>query len=372
MNSRADRQDARSAWVAATAVAMLVAVAWLWSADTGRNLQALAMADGTHDGAWLSDLVVWLLTALPVSLPLDTLLAVFSAGVLGALIAWLYRRLIHNDWNAAEALILVGALACNSFVVSAVTADHRVIPIMIACAAVVPGIRRLESVGDAQAEMSFGLVLPLLFLAGPPTALLIPMLAVFGALSDSETRRNHIAFVAMFLVAIMPTLLVLTGLLGMLGVEEAVRLAKEIYGPAFKPEPLAPARAASFLTIFAYAVLPFAIVFVAYWFKRDRRRQPWSAAAVLALPGYLLLGALLFSWSMSPAAPAAVFLGAFASWLAVARLTPVFRWVTATLMAIGAFVSWSAAVLANDPAWNTGPLAWIGALLAGLSSPPFG
>jgi hypothetical protein len=365
MNTSAERTDTRSAWVAASVVALLFALAWLWAADTGRGLQSLALAEGTRDGAWLSDLVVWLLTALPGELPLNTTLAVFSAGVLGALIAWLYRRLIYNDWPAFDALVFVGALACNSFIVSAVTADHRVIPLMLACAAVIPGIRRLESVGDVQAEMSFGLLLPLLFLAGPSTALLIPMLAVFGALSDSETRRNRAAFIAMFLVAIMPTLLVLTGLVGILGVHEAGRLATEIYGPAFHPEPLASGKWTPFLTIFAYAVLPFAIVIVAYWLQHDRRRQPWSAMAVLVLPVYLLLGAVLFSWPMSPAAPAAVFLGAFASWLAVARLTPTFRRASAALMVLGTMVSWSAAVLASDPAWQAGPLAWIGGLFAG-------
>jgi hypothetical protein len=364
MNPSAERTDTRSAWVAATAVALLVAVAWIWSADTGRGLQSLALSEGTRDGAWLSDLVVWLLTALPTSLSPNTMLAVFSAGVLGALIAWLYRRLIYNDWPVFEALIFVGALACNSFIVSAVTADHRVIPLMLACAAVIPGIRRLESVGDVQAEMSFGLLLPLLFLAGPATTLLIPMLAVFGALSDSETRRNHSAFVAMFLVAVMPTLLVLTGLVGMLGIDEAVRLATEIYGPAFQPEVLSRGKWTPFLVIFAYAVLPFATLIVAYWLQRDRRRQPWSATAVLVLPVYLLLGGLFFSWPISSAAPAAVFLGAFASWLAVARLTPAFRRVSVALMVLGTIVSWSAMVLASDPAWSAAPIAWIGGLFA--------
>jgi hypothetical protein len=86
---------------------------------------------------------------------------------------------------------------------------------------------------------------------------------------------------------------------------------------------------------------------------------------VLVLPVYLLLGALFFSWPMSPAAPAAVFLGAFASWLAVARLTPTFQRVSAALMVLGTIVSWSAVVLASDPAWHATPLAWIGAILAG-------
>jgi hypothetical protein len=365
MSADVRHTDARSSWIAASVVAVLFAIAWLWAADSGHGLQSVAMSEGTRDGAWLSDMVVWLLGALPFDLPLNTLLAVFSAGVLGALIAWLYRRLIYNDWPSFEALVFVGALACNSFIVSAVTADHRVIPLMLACAAVVPGIRRLESVGDVQAEMSFGLLLPLLFLAGPSTALLIPMLAVFGALSDSETRRNRSAFVAMFLVAIMPTLLVLTGLVGMLGVGEAVRLATEIYGPAFQPEPLPRSEWSPFLLIFAYAVLPFAALIVAYWLQRDRRRQPWSAVAVLALPVYLLIGALFFSWPMSPAAPATVFLGAFASWLAVARLTPTFRRASIALMILGTIVSWSAFVLASNPAWHRAPLAWIGGLLAG-------
>jgi hypothetical protein len=82
---------------------------------------------------------------------------------------------------------------------------------MLACAAVVPAIRRLESVGDVQAEMSFGLVLPLLFLAGPTMTLLVPVLALFGAASDPSVRTEPRALAAMIIVSIKPSVLILVG-----------------------------------------------------------------------------------------------------------------------------------------------------------------
>ena len=351
MNAVRERTGTGPLWVAAFAIVFLIALAWFLSNGTG-GLQSSAlevMETGRHNGTWLSDLAVWLLGMLPLPVPIEARLAIFSAAVLGALLAWFYQRLVYNDWPILEALVFVACLASNSIIVSAVTADHRAIPLLLACAIVVPGMRRLEAVGDVQAEMSFGLVLPLLFLAGPMTALLIPVLAAFGAWSDPDARRDGRAFVAMFLIAIMPTLLVLTGMFGMLGIADAVRLFDEVYAHILAPALLGPDEARLFLATFAYTVLPFAIVIIPYWLTKDRRRQPWSAFAVLALPVYLVAGALVFSWPMAPTLPTAVFLGAFAAWLSVARLTPVFRYASIALMLLGTIVSWSGLVRSEDP-----------------------
>jgi hypothetical protein len=297
-------------------------------------------------------MVAWLVAGLPVPLPADTLLALFSALALGALLAWLYQRLVFNDWPVVEALVFVVALGSNAIIVGTVTGDHRAIPVMLACAAVVPGIRRLESVGDVQAEMSFGLVLAFLLLAGPATAMLIPMLALFGALSDRATRSDFRAFVAMFLVAIMPTLLILTGIFGMLGVDRAIPLFKAVYVDPFAPEVLRVESLRALLRVFAITVLPASLLIAAYWLQPDRRRQPWSALAVLLLPTYLVAGAAVFSWPLAETVPTAVFLGAFASWLSVARLGPVFRRAAMALVLLGTVVSWSAAGLAPAIPWE--------------------
>jgi hypothetical protein len=341
---------ARPTWVAATAAGLLIVL--VWYLHVAGELSAYAPTDGftlsveTQGGEWLSDLLVHVVGVLPPDWSLNVARALVCAGVLGFLIGWLYQRLIYNDWAHLEALLLVGFLGANAVVISAVMGDSRPLATMIACIAVIPGIRRIESVGDVQANMSFGLVLPLLFLAGPATTPLILPLCLFGALADREARHDMRAFIAMFLVAIMPTLLVITGMLGMFGNHEFVRLVQEIYVPAYTPHRLDAVSTVDLLTVAAYTILPFVIVTAAYMLVRDRRWQPVSALSVVALPLYLVVGSIVFSWPVSATLPTAAFLGAFASWLSVARLSAVCRRVSIALMMLTAGLSWSPVVLA--------------------------
>ncbi|CAN5325652.1 hypothetical protein BH10PSE9_BH10PSE9_21110 [soil metagenome] len=323
--------------VVATA-AVTIGLALLWQGGV-TSWPTLTTGAGKLDGAWLSTLVVRLAAALPW--PLQTTLAVLSLYACGFLLAWLYKRLVYNDWPVVEALIFVGGMAANAFLIGSIASDRNAIPVMIAFIAIIPGMRRLESVGDVQANMSFGLVLPLLFLAGPALAPLVPLLALFGALSDREARRDWRAFVAMYLVAVMPTLLVIAGLVGMVGGGEALRLLNEVYLPAFTPRGLEGDSLGQVLATTARTILPFGIVPVAYMFYRDRRWQPWSAAAVFVLPLFLVAGRILFSWPMAPLLPTVAFLGAFASWLSVARLSVVFRRVSLALVLLSTALSWS-------------------------------
>ena len=338
----------RSMGIAAAAAGFFIALLWRLRPGVGDGVLAAPSAStGAGGGAWLTDLVARPIMALPWPWPVETVLSVVAACVLGTLIAWLYERLVYNDWTRIEALLFVAFLSGNAAIIASLTGDYRAIATMVACIAVVPGIRRIELVGDVQANMSFGLVLPLLFLAGPPLAPLILPLALFGALADPVARHDWRAFVAMFLVAIMPTLLVFTGMIGLFGITEVMRLVTEIYVPAFSFARLDHAATQALATHLVYTVLPFAIVTVAYVFMRDRRWQPVSAIAVIILPLYLVGGAIVFSWSISPSLPTVAFLGAYASWLSVARLRPVFRWVSIALMLITAALSWSAPVLAT-------------------------
>lgn len=337
----------RSMGIAVAAAGFFIALLWHLRAGVGDGIPAVPSASaGLEGGAWLTDLVARPIMALPWPWPIETVLAVVAACVLGVLIAWLYERLVYNDWTRLEALLFVVCLTGSSAIVGSVTGDHRAIATMVACIAVVPGIRRIESVGDVQANMSFGLVLPLLFLAGPPLAPLILPLALFGALADPVARHDWRAFVAMFLVAAMPTLLVFTGMIGLFGIPEVMRLAREVYAPAFSFVRLDHAATQALVVRFVYTVLPFAIVIVAYMFMRDRRWQPVSALAVMILPLYLVCGAIVFAWPIPPSLPTVAFLGAYASWLSVARLRPIFRWVSIMLMLLTAALSWSAPVLA--------------------------
>jgi hypothetical protein len=331
-------------WVAAPLAAALVIAVWTLMAQ-GVFAMLLAPVPGTRvalptvDGAWLSNLVVWMVSALPGEL--DIKLMVVSAVVIGFLLAWLHVRLVGNGWAVPEALLLVLVIAGHAVVVGAVIADHRVIPVMLACAAVVPAIRRLESVGDVQAEMSFGLMLPLLFLAGPTMTLLVPVLALFGAVSDREARSDIRAFVAMFLVAILPTLLIMTGMFGMLGEAEAKRLFHDVYLARFHAFDLSPNSVVPLLTMTAATLLPFGLIVAAYCLTPDRRRQVWSAIAVIGLPAYLIAGAFVFHWPMLVSTPTAVCLAAFASWLAVARLSRTMRLAAIMLVLLVTAASWT-------------------------------
>lgn len=346
MNASRVHFGMRSMAIAAAAAGFFIALLWHLSAGDGDGIMAFPSASmGLDGGAWLTDLVARPIMALPWPWPIEAVLAVVAACVLGILIAWLYERLVYNDWTRIEALLFVVFLTGSAAIVASLTDDHRAIATMVACIAVVPGIRRIESVGDVQANMSFGLVLPLLFLAGPPLAPLILPLALFGALADPVARHDWRAFVAMFLVAIMPTLLVFTGMIGLFGISEVMRLVTRVYVPAFSFARLDQAATQALVTQLVYTVLPFAMVTVAYLFMRDRRWQPLSAIAVIILPLYLVGGAIVFSWPISPSLPTVAFLGAYASWLSVARLRPVSRWVSIALMLLTAALSWSVPVM---------------------------
>jgi hypothetical protein len=337
--------SAAGVWLAAPLAAALAVIGWILLANEERTGLLAPLAAGsrvalpTADGAWLSNLVVWTLDVLPW--PLTAKLTVFSAIAVGILLAWLYVRLLRNNWPVAEALCIVLVLAGHAIVVGAVIADHRAIPMMLACAAVVPAIRRLEAVGDVQAEMSYGLVLPLLFLSGPTMTLLVPVLALFGAASDGEARSDPRAFVAMFMVAILPTILIMVGMFGMLGETESVRLFTDVYLARFGAYRLAPEAIRPLVAMSAATVLPFGLVIAAYCLQPDRRRKVWSAIAVIGLPAYLVAGAFAFHWPMLVSTPTAACLAAFASWLSVARLPPAMRRAAILLLVLVTAASWT-------------------------------
>jgi hypothetical protein len=333
------RTNARPVFVAAGVAALLMVCLTLLP-EAGRGGVAVG-----RDGNWLAEFVARFAVALPSSLPAETALVAFAAILMSLLIGWLYERLLYNDWSTLGALVFVAALTCNAAIAGVVASGQWAIATMVACIFVVPGIRRIESVGDVQANMSFGLVLPFLFLAGPAMAPLIPPLALFGALSDRDARRDIRAFVAMYLVAIMPTLLVLAGMVGMFGLAETARIVTEIYVPAFTPAPAAEEMLRPILIVALYMILPFALLIVAYLFAIDRRWQPVSAAAVLGFPLYLILGAYCFGWPMAPTLPLIAFLGGFGSWLSVARLRPNYRRLALALLILTAVLSWSPKVL---------------------------
>lgn len=295
------------------------------------------------DGSWLTDIFARTVAWAPWPWPLASVLSVLGGCILGMMAGWLYERLVYNDWSRLDALIFVGALIANSAVVA--TMHYLSMATLIACIVIVPAIRRVESVGDVQATMSLGLALPILLLAGPQLAPLILPLAFFGALYDPVARHDLRAFIAMFLVAIMPTLLVITGMFGLLGPAETWRLATEVYAAAFTPDRLAPGATEALLRVAMFTVLPFAPVTLFYLIDVDRRWQPVSAAMVLLLPAWLIAGTILFSWPIPLSLPTAAFLGSCGAWLSAARLKPHFRLAAMAVMMLSAILSWTAMVL---------------------------
>jgi hypothetical protein len=186
--------------------------------------------------------------------------------------------------------------------------------------------------------MGFGLVLPLFLLAGPLTTPLVPVLAVLSALSDPEARRDFRAFFAMFLVAILPSLIVLMALLYM-HFDQGGSLGAFVapYSNFYVREgPIDWLAALIELLLLA----PVALAPIVYCLQPDRRMQPFSALATIAIPLYLFLGRTIFGWHIEAWAPAAALLAGFFAWVSVARLRPALRAAAAALIAISAIGSW--------------------------------
>src|SRR5690606_38994961 len=122
---------------------------------------------GPPAGAWISEFAANLADALPAEAPRNVILALAAACFVGLMLAWLFRRLLYNNWPPLEAVALIAGVAGNAVLVGAITVDRTAVPVMLAAAALIPAIRRMEAVGDVQAEMGFGLVLAILVLASP-------------------------------------------------------------------------------------------------------------------------------------------------------------------------------------------------------------
>src|SRR3569623_2314707 len=151
------------------------------------------------------------LTAL-VSVTLLLLAAVAAGLTFGVL----YERMRAHGGLAIGAVLVLLARGLHAGVLYTITAQSRAIPLYIAIAALIPAIRSMEEVGDVQAAIGLGLLLPLLLLASPSITPLILPLALGIALANPDGRRDPRAFVAMLLVALLPTVIVAIGNLGYL------------------------------------------------------------------------------------------------------------------------------------------------------------
>ena len=68
----------------------------------------------------------------------------------GLVFGVLYHNVRDSDWRAGAATLLLALLGGHALVLFAITSVGLTLPIFIAAAALIPAIRRLESVGDVR------------------------------------------------------------------------------------------------------------------------------------------------------------------------------------------------------------------------------
>jgi hypothetical protein len=340
-----------------TALVATVALIWLAQhvVDAGylrKDIEALQQGDAWRTGGWLTQVVLRFVGLLPDTGWQQVTLSLVAAIVAGLMYGVLYDRLRASGWFAVGAIAAVGAVALHTGALYTVTASSRAIPLLIAVGALIPAIRKLEDVGDVQAAIGLSLLLPLLLLASPLTTLLILPIAIGAALSDPDGRRDPRAFVAMLLVAILPTVIVAIGIVGFIAqarLEVADALLPyvntfanlqfgDIWGSLGALAACAPAMA-----------IPIAYCL---WPGLPERRHVLSALAVVALPVYLATARVIVNTTMTPLTPSVAFLAAFVSWLAVVRLPFALRLLALVLLVVGTLLSWLPLGFWDDPAWK--------------------
>ena len=345
--------------VTALLSAVLLLLAARYVIDAGyvrKDIQALEAGDAWRTGGWLSQVVLRVVSIVPDREFRQTALSLIAALAGGLSFGVVYERLRANGWAVAGALLVLVALLPHAGVLYTVTAQSRPLPLIIALAALIPPIRQLESVGDVQAAIGLGLLLPLLLLASPLTTPLIVPLAVGIALANPDGRRDPRAFVAMLLVALLPTRIVAIGILGFLAqagcsVADALVPYVNAYHIILWRDPTP-----TLLALLVFA--PVGLVPIAYCFLPGlpEARRPVSALLVVILPLGLARAKVMLNTTITTIVPPLALIAAFVSWLAVVRLPRSLRVFSIVMLILSAVLSWMLPALWTDP-------DWLGALL---------
>jgi len=332
----------------------LLLIAW-HVIDAGfvrRDIEALQGGEAWRTGGWLSQLVLSLVALVPNLAWQQSVLSLTAAVVAGLGFGLFYDRLRANGWTIIGSVLMLALLASHANVLYAITASSRGLPLYFAFAVIIPAIRKMEEVGDVQATIGLGLLMPLVLLAGPVTTLLIIPLALSAALADPDGRRDPRAFVAMLLVAVIPALIVAIGVVGFvaqsgIGIENVIVPYVATYGALQWADP---GRSLGIMFTFA----PVAVVPLLYcaWPRLPEKRYAWSALAVVAMPAYLAVARVLFNSAMQPFVPAVGLLVAYVSWLCVVRLPAPLRILALAMLAGAVAVSWLQTGFWDDPAWK--------------------
>lgn len=315
------------------------------------DIAALRDGEAWKTGGWLSQLVLRIVGLIPDVGLQQSGLSLLAAVTAGLLFGVLYHRMRAVGWFWFGAILALVALATHAEVLYAITAASGGLPLYIAFAALIPAIRSMEEVGDVQATIGLGLLMPLLLLACLVATLLIIPFAVGASLSDPDGRRDPRAFVAMLLVAMLPTIIVAIGILGFLAqagqdVAEALAPYVAAYGTLHVGDVLG---SVSALVVFA----PVLLVPILYciW-PNVERRHVVSALAVVALPLYLAIARTVLSTQMQAFVPAVALLASFASWLALVRLPFTLRVFALVMLVLSVVLSWLQVGYWDDPAWK--------------------
>jgi hypothetical protein len=339
-------------WIISLSAFLLVAQHVINSGFIRRDIEALQAGEAWRTGGWLSQLVLSLVALVPDLSWQQSLLSLTAAVIAGLAFGILYDRFRLNGWTIVGAALLLVAFASHAQVIYAITAASRGLPLYFAFAALIPAIRQMENVGDVQSTISLGLLMPLVLLAGPLTTPLILPLALGAALADPDGRKDARAFVAMLLVALIPTLIVAIGVVGFvaqsgIGIENVILPYFAAYG-SLKLGNVAE----SLGVLFTFA--PVAVVPLLYcvWPNLPEKRHVWSALAIVAMPVYLAVARVTFNSSMQAFVPAVALLAAYMSWLCVVRLPFLLRAVALVMLAVALFASWQATSLWTDAAWR--------------------
>lgn len=335
-------------------------------------MEQLQAGEAWRNGGWLSQVVLRVVSLLPGTQLQQWALSLTAVVVSGFAFGALYDRLRANGWFRIGAFIALVMLMLHAGGLYTITASSRAIPLYIAFAALIPAIRSLEDVGDVQSAIGLGLLLPLLLLASPIASLLIIPLAIATALADRDARTDPRAFVAMLLVAVLPTLIVAIGIVGFI-MQARMDVAEALlpYVSAYTNLHFDLGVLISGLEALAvFAPVLIVPLLYCFWPELPERRHVFSALAVIALPLYLVFARATLTTTMTAIVPPIALLVAFLSWLAVVRLPFQLRLLSLLLLVLAAAASWTYTDLWNDAAWKAALFNQVPSGIAQLSLRP--
>lgn len=315
------------------------------------DLNAILTGEIWRQGGWLSHAVLNLVALFPRGPGREIALSVTMAIAGGIGFGWLYYLLRTDSWPIPLAVLAVLALGLHSGLLYGITAEGRYLPIYFVVAAMVPAIRHIEEVGDVQSAIGLSLLLPMLLLASPVTTLFILPLALAATLADPDGRSDPRAFVAMLLVATLPTVITIIGILGFmaqagLDLSTAILPYVKLYSSWQFGDLLA-----SVTTLVVFAPVLAVPLLYCVWPDLQQRRSIVSALAVIALPLALSVARVVLSTDMPAFVPPVTLLTAFICWAGITRLPRTLQIFSVLLLFASVASSWYFGGFAEQPRW---------------------